>query len=323
MNFGMEPSKHDGAVSRHSLLPWICGVAMLASAGTAAAAVSDVTVSNVTTRALAVVWVSDEAVTSATARIYTDVAGTNQVAATVDVESAAVTGAHANGVVKVNLTGLAANTSYFVQTETTTGSGTVVSPAAGSLVPLITATKTTKVTDTAQPIVNDLIDYPSYGPDGITALAGTLVVASATSLSPYPVAQFIDNSRAILDLNNLFGGDGVSALAAADEIIEFKELRGLNCAGLTDHALVRYAKIPTHEELPVITDLETGDACHLQDTVCDRTVNILDVQFVLNSFGTAPGNCAFNPAADIVADGIIDNQDSDSVLGQFGDSEPF
>lgn len=300
-----------------------CGLLPFTAATTAAAAVTDATIANVSTRGIAVVWASDEPVISATARVYTDVNGTSQVAASVTVESDAIGGAHANGIVKVNLTGLNADTPYYVQTETMTPSGTVVTPAAGSLLPLVTAVKTTKISGMNQPIVNDLIEYPAYGVDGVAPLAGTLVVAAVKSLSPYPVAVFVQDATALLDLNNLFGGDGVSAAAVADEIIEFRELRGLNCPGLGDHVLVRYAKIPAHEESPVISDLEAGGACYALDTVCDRTIDILDVQFVLNSFGSMPGSCAFKPDVDVVADNVIDSQDSDAVLSEFGNSEPF
>ena len=51
----------------------------------AGAAVTDVTIADVTTRAFSVVWVSDEAVDTATVRVFSDANGDTEITSTVQV----------------------------------------------------------------------------------------------------------------------------------------------------------------------------------------------------------------------------------------------
>ena len=63
--------------------------------------------------------------------------------------------------------------------------------------------------------------------------------------------------------------------------------------------------------------------CFFMDTVCDGVIDILDVQQVLNAFGTSVGDPGYNPALDIVDDGTINILDAQSVLNHFGETVPF
>ena len=64
-------------------------------------------------------------------------------------------------------------------------------------------------------------------------------------------------------------------------------------------------------------------ACYFVDTVCDGVINILDVQRVLNAFGTSVGDPGYNPVLDIVSDDTINILDAQNVLNHFGETAPF
>jgi hypothetical protein len=130
------------------------------------------------------------------------------------------------------------------------------------------------------------------------------------------------NGSAVVDLNNLFDQSGVSASVAGGEVMVIKEIRGLSCVGLQNQSISRFSKSPLQNESPPVTTLEVPDTCYVSDRNCDQTVNILDFQFVLNSFNSTNGECAFNPDADIVADQVINILDAQGVLNDFGQAVP-
>lgn len=298
------------------------------------AAVFDTAVTDVTPSAFAVVWVSNEPVTAATLRVFSDAQGSNEVTGTLSVEltSAAVPTAHDLGIVKVNVKGLAADTPVFIQTQTTGSGGTVLFPPAPPLLEVRTAVATAKVDGSQQLIVNDLVRHGMFRPDGTTSAPGALLLVQVPGLGRDPLTAFagvgFGPQTAAVDLNELYDtATDVSALVPAGQILILTELRGLLCPGLAGHRLVRFRRAPAHEEIGVIgvpiTEIETPVRCFFADTVCDDTVNILDAQRVLNVFGRASGDCAFNPDLDIVVDHVINILDVQSVLNRFGQSAPF
>jgi hypothetical protein len=303
------------------------------TATSSTAAVSDIAFTDVTTRSLSVVWASDEAVTTGTVRVYADPDGITELTSglSLTLVSSSVPQAHGLGLVKVDVTGLAANTCYYVQTETTGGS-TVQSPAAPPFPEVCTSLTTTKATGSGDPIANDLILHDVYEADGVTPADGALVLLSAPNEAAYPVSHFVGQGftspSTALDMNNLFDGTtGVSLEIAGGEVVELVEYRGLLCPGLTDHRLVRMRRAPSHEEAPAlggpITQLESADLCFFADTFCDDTIDVLDAQRVLNAFGGQPGDCVYNSDLDIVLDQDINVLDVQSVLNRLGESAPF
>ena len=308
----------------------VASLALVASATTTNASVSDVTVADVTTRAFAVVWVSSEAVTSATVRVFSDASGTNEITSTLALAlvSAAFPPALAQGVVKVSVAGVSANTNVFVQTVTTGASGTVLFPTAAPFLQAHTATQTTKANAANQPIVNDLLLHNVFAPNGTTPATGALLMLAAPSVGAAPLTAFVGEGftapAAVIDLNNLYqASTGSSAEVAANQNLTLTEFRGLLCPGLADHKLIRFRRAPAHEETPRITEVEAAVPCFFADTVCDNTINILDAQRVLNIFNRMRGQCAFNPDLDIVADNTINILDVQRVLNRFGQSAPF
>lgn len=292
------------------------------------AQISDVTTTDVTTRAFSVVWVSDELVLSTRVELFADSGGAQTVTtATIDVVSERINGAHENGLVKIDITGLNSNTTFHYSIQSTTSQGTDVFPSDSSLVAVTTSVETSRVSPLNQPIVNDIINYSAHGLDGITPLPGSLVLINIPTISDYPLSAFVGNNNAligsaVLDLNNVFNQSGISAQIAGGEIMVIKEHRGLNCLGLLNQSLSRFAKVPQQNEFPPVTTLESPTGCFISDRNCDKTVNILDFQFVLNSFNSLSGQCAFNPDADIVADQVINILDVQGVLNDFGQSVP-
>jgi len=293
--------------------------------------VLDVTASDVTTRAFSVVWVLDELVNDATVRVFAEPAGTTELTGGLTITLEASPAALALGVVKVDVTGLAPDTCYYFQTETT-GTAMVQSPAAPPFTEVCTALSTSKAGGSLAPIINDLIAVDLFQPDGTTAADGALLVLSVPAVGAYPISSFAGANlplpAAAVDLGNLFdpvGGD--SAQPATDDVMLIRQFRGLHCSNLQNHQLVQYRRVPAHDEIPglgqPITEVETGTDCFFADTECDDTIDILDAQRVLNVFASQSGDCAFNPDLDIVPDQTINVLDVQSVLNRFGESAPF
>jgi hypothetical protein len=305
--------------------------------------VSDVTVADVTTRAFSVVWVSSEAVTSAGARIFSDVGGTQEITSslTITLVSASFPPALTEGIVKVAVTGAAPDTDVFVQTQTTGSSGTVQFPVGPPFIQVHTATKTMKINASNQPIANAVIQHSIFAPDGVTPAAGALLMVAVPNLGAHPLTAFVGEDvpapAAAVDLNNLFAAtSGVNAEVPADQILTVTEFRGLFCPGLADHKLLHFRRVPAAgtggvpppgpvlpPAPPPVTELASPAGCFFADTVCDDTINILDAQRVLNIFNRTQGQCAFNSDLDIVPDKVINILDVQSVLNRFGQSAPF
>lgn len=298
------------------------------------AAVVDITPTDVTTRAFSVVWASDESVTTATLHVFADSLGTTDLTGSLNftLASQAVPPALTLGVVKVDVAGLAASTCYYFQTETTGASGTVMSPSVAPFTEVCTQIATQLHNASDVPIINDLITIDVNEPDGMTPAIGALLVLSAPSLATHPLAVFVGDAftapGTVVDLNNLYGSTTQTrAEVLEDEILQISEFRGLLCPNLAAHRLTRYRRAPRHGEVDTIgfpiTEVEIPGPCFFADTLCDDTIDVLDVQRVLNAFNSQPGDCSYNSDFDIVADQAINILDVQSVLNRLGETAPF
>jgi hypothetical protein len=300
----------------------------------AGAAVVDVTVADVTTRSFSVVWASSEPVTAASVRVFSDAAGSAELTPGLGIAlvSSAFPPALALGVVKVAVTGVAPETCVYVQTQTVGASGTVLEPAAAPFREVCTAAHTTRASATDQVIANDLLSHPVFAPGSASPALGALVLVRVPGVGAYPLSAFVgeggfDPPAAVVDLNNLFDpATRRSADVPSGARLEIVEFRGLRCPALEDHQLLRFRRVPAHEEVAQIgrrlTELEAPAPCFFADVVCDGTVNILDAQRLLNVFGAVDDECAFNPDFDIVADGVVNILDVQSVLNRLGQAAP-
>jgi len=292
--------------------------------------VFDVTATDVTTRALSAAWVSNEPVSSATIRVFADQDGLTDITSslTITTDSELVNPAHAQGIVKVTATGLSADTDYFIQTETVSSSGVFAFPATPPFMRVHTALETTKVNAVNNPIVNDLLSQDVFFPDGITPAPGSLVFVEAVGLSAYPLTAFVgvdgfDLQSAIVDTNNFFDINGTSLELQADDALKVSVFRGLICS--TDFAhqgFFGFRRTPAHEETPSITEVEAPFNCFTSDPICDNDVNILDVQFIINSIDTSLGDCGFNPNVDVIADNDINILDIQRIINDIDTTVP-
>ncbi len=277
------------------------------------------------------VWVSDEPVLDANVRVFADMDGIIEITAGVSltVVSTQFPPAHDNGIVKVEIAGLTPNTTFYVQTETTTSSGLVSEPAAAPYLEFTTAVESTKTNSSDQPIVNDLIQFPLFEPDNLTPAPGTLMLLKANGISAYPVSAFMGQGglmspNAMVDMNNLFDSAGLSAEVASDQVIEITHYRGLNCASdISRQALGVRKRAPEHTESPSITELEIPANCFFANLDCSDTIDIVDVQALLNIWGTGVGGCRYNPHFDINDDGDINIIDFQAILNQWNKTRPF
>ena len=295
------------------------------------AAVADVTVSDVTTRAFSVVWVSDEEITSATIRVYEDENGDIPVTDGIVVKLVSPPEALSNGIAKVDVTGLAADTIYFIETETIgvgEGAVPVFFPESTSLlIEVKTALSTTRENPTGGPIVNDLIQHEIFEPDGVTESQGTLLMLKIPSISDYPLTAFVGEgfsaSRAVVDLNNLFeDASGISAEVLANTVMELSEFRGLLC-NVADQKKTILRRAPVHIENPSITELELAAACFSPDGIsadfnCDQVIDPLDFFDFQGQFGRTNSSCKFNSDFDFNNDGVIDPLDFFDFQPVFG-----
>lgn len=307
----------------------LAGVVTAMSAPAATAAVRDIAITDAAPRGFSIVWVSDESVVSAGVRVFTGANGTGEITGTLTISlvSAAFPPALAHGVVKVSVTGVNPNTTVYVQTVTTGAGGTVESPAAPPFLAAQTPAETTVLDAANQLRVNDVIRHDVFLPDGVTPAAGALLVVDAPGLGAYPLTAFVGEGMpvptAAVDLNNLFStATGKNVTVPAGQVLRLTEFRGLACAGLVSHQLVRYRRAPAHEETPAIVELELPVHCHFADVRCDGTIDALDAQRVLDADDSRAGQCRFNADLDAVADGAIDVLDAQRVLNHFGENVP-
>ena len=307
------------------LMAWIlCSLGIISSVN---AAVFDTTFCNVTTRTFSVVWASDEVVTDAMVRVFADDQGLVELTGSlaVDLSSATVSMAHSQGLVKVDVTGLTRDTLVYIQTETTGVSGTVFYPQAPPYLPVRTALSIRKANASDAPIVSDLITHDVFAPDGVTPSEGTLLLATVPSVSDYPLCAFagdhVSAPAAVVDLNNLFeAATGLNAELVSGETLQLTEFRGLLCSA-DAQALVRFRRVPVHEESPAITEQEAAGTCFTgADFNCDSCVDPADFNEFLIRFGLVnqPPDCRFNADYDLSGDDRIDPIDFNELLMAYG-----
>ncbi|NOQ15294.1 MAG: hypothetical protein GQ583_12560 [Methyloprofundus sp.] len=306
----------------------ISGVSLLCSFQLQAA-VSDVTVTDVTTRAFSVVWVSDETITSADVHIYSDASRETEVSGMLNINLVSPAVALANGIAKIDVTGLIANTKYYIDTETTgTISGQVMFPLPESLpFEVKTAVSTTRENSESGIIVNDLIQYEIFEPDGATESQGTLMMLKIPGLSAYPVTAFVGDGfsipKAVVDLNNIFDATRHKNTAVEGGLVmEISEFRGLLC-DMQYQKRSSLRRVPSHEETPHISQLEVPDPCFSPSGVaadfdCNGVIDPNDFTQFLMNFGIAQQSCQFKADFDLSADGVIDPNDFTQFLSVFG-----
>ena len=299
-------------------------------------AVSDVLITDVTDRSFAVVWTASEASTGSL-NVFdgplctTPTAGITLVSHPVlnpdpAVKDAIKTAAEDKGILKVQVSGLAAATPYCVQTVTTSKS---TSDPAAPAAPLnvttqtqITRARTIAPSPDLLPFANDVIAYPVYAPDQTTAVTGGIVAIGVLDLLNQPLSNVVTGivgdgtaaPLALTDLNNLFdpvNRQTVNLRGSGQERLRLIEYRGL--AGCK---LERFRKVPAdfdRAEVKAPAPCFTG-----ADLDCNNVVDIRDIVRDIGGYLTRRGDFCFNSDLDITGDGIVDIRDIVLIIGRFG-----
>jgi VCBS repeat-containing protein len=161
---------------------------------------SNLWVTDVTPRSFSLVWKSNESATCS-ANVYGDADGTRPIAGlTISDESSDHPPAGDVGVMKVNISGLNPDTTYYFQLVTVSGTTVLVEPANGELPSVRTEVS-------SAPVSNDLLAQQILQDDGISSADGGVLIAEVEGGS-YPVTGWvgegISSPWAYVDLNNIY-----------------------------------------------------------------------------------------------------------------------
>lgn len=294
--------------------------------------ISEVMVTDITTRSFSVIWKSSEA-SIPSLKVFDGSDCLTLTAGIVVTSSPVISGditiataAENNGIMKVTVTGLSPDTEYCYQTVTTSKSSSDIAivPATPEKVITEMLTVRTYLEDTTQnikPFANDLILFPVFEPDQQTYSEGSLLVAEGPGggkLTAF-IGDGMDSPYALIDLNNLFSADTkVNLDLLGCETLILREFKG-NAACADSATIVRFRKVPFDNEL---TTIREPMKCFFADNDCSGKVDILDVQRGLNIFNTKTGDCNYNSDLDIVVDGAVNILDIQGILNRFSEIIP-
>lgn len=228
--------------------------------------VQDLFVTDVTTVSFSVIWAASEAST-ATLEVFEDAAGTIPVTGATIIphpvnngDAAIRLAAEDNGVMKVMVTGLSYDTTYYFQTLTTSKSTvqTAVYPATG-LLDVTTEVQTVRTYESngdILPFSNDIIIEPCYLEDGVTPATGTLLMATVAGAN-YPLTAFVGDGvpspNALIDLNNAFSRTSFGNF----DLQQGENLTLLNFGGLSGNSVVN-KQTPLDNSLAEIKPADAG-----------------------------------------------------------------
>jgi len=229
--------------------------------------VNHVMVTDVTTCSFSVIWAASEAST-ADLDVYEDEDGYVPVADAIitphPIESGddtIKTAAEDNGVMKVRVTDLEPDTTYYFMTITTSKSSTdtTYNPGAAPFTPVTTESKTVRTYESGGdvlPFSNDLIIEACYLNDGTTPAEGTLLLATLEG-GNYPITAFVgdgvDPSYALIDLNNVFSRNTYENI----DLSQGLNLTLLNFRGLAGNSIVTH-EVPFDDSLSEVKPPEFG-----------------------------------------------------------------
>ena len=303
-----------------TVVRWWIGVVLLSFGCFANAAPVWLGYSDVSPRGFTVTVQSDEAVLSATLRVFTDVNATSEVTSALSLKSPTenVSAFHAQGFSSFRVGDAALESSYYAQVEVLTGSGTYFLPGtAGALEEVQTVRALQSITPDDQLSLNALVSFDLAA----TTANSHSAVSLQTAGMAYPLLQLSDRPSAYFDLNNAIDVTGDRLELPAGELVALNQYFGVNCA--SENALTRYrraiAAVPSGSAQPVVP----LEACFFADVDCNLTVNNVDVEQTRQRVFQTALDCGFNPDLDIVSDDTIDVLDFQSVLNRLGQSEPF
>ena len=212
--------------------------------------VSQVMVTDVTTKSFSVIWAASEACTG-DLEVFEDESGLftvdNAVISPHPVnsgDSLIREAAEDNGVMKVMVAGLEPDTDYYFKTVTASKETDDItySPESNPYIWVRTESETVRTTGSGESIVpfsNDVIIQPCYLDDGVSPADGTLLLATIEGAN-YPLTAFVgdgvDAPNALIDLNNVFGLDSHENI----DLIQGENLTLLNFRGMAGNSIITY-----------------------------------------------------------------------------------
>jgi hypothetical protein len=285
----------------------------------AAPIVTNVTVTDVTPVSFSVVWAADVPSTSGV-NVFSDPDGTSPVPG-VSIESqpvesgdsAIAVAAEDLGVMKVRVSGLQPNTTYYYQTVTTAkppASGVTLFPAAAPMGAVTTENNIvrTRLSWGADvPFANDLLVFDCD-------VAGALLVAEVQG-ADYPVSGFggdgLASPVAYVDLNNAFRASSHETMPTKGESVTLTKFKGSLGTESTELWL------PGRTELAQISSPSDVSGCD-GDFNADGDVDGGDLATFAAVFGRTDCTSAASCPGDFDEDGDVDGGDLAKFAAHFG-----
>lgn len=290
----------------------------LAAPDTLAVAITDATPNS-----LCLVWMSDMPANPAV-QVFTDSAMTIDITSQVRIVSmpcAANIAAAAlqKNIFKVRIEGLQPQTDYYVRAMSIDKTDST-SFSVSTLQKVTTAKEAASYThdSNGNPVVisNDLSTFPVYiQPNSTDAQPGLgdIVILQVPDAG-YPISAFVGDGitapEGVLDLNNLFGPDGVALLLANREKAIITVYRGGTLS-----SLVHYRWIPAPSGL---TEAQEPVKGFFADINLDGSVDMTDFQEFKQYYGTKNTDDTYNPDFDFLNAGVVDARDFSKFSGQYG-----
>ena len=266
-------------------------------------------VTNVTPVSFSVVWMTDMVGAAPALEIATDSAMSGLINDSIEfipmagVSSEVAESARAKGVMNVMAVGLEPGRTYYVRAVT-------VNPVNESdrgysaVLEVTTAAKVVPYTyagGTAQVFSNDLKAFPVYvspSDGGGSPGKGEILILEADG-SSYPVSAFsgegIAGPKGLIDLNNLFGPDGLSMDLSGGERLTLRVYKGDLL-----YTLTHFRKVKADSGLVYVVEPEKG---FFADIDIDGKVDDADFEYFRDKYKTLPGDENYNPDYNFVADG--------------------
>ena len=267
--------------------------------------VSQMEVTDITPASFAVTWVASEPASGAITVYQSD--------CTTPVTGLLLTseGNDTTGVIRVTVSGLAADTTYCYQASTTSKNSAEVTLAPAQPAAVLTARMVVRSVATGTVIVpfgNDLLRVPAVS----GAADGVLSVLYLTGgKSPVSLLLTNDSTKQYFNMNNLSDrATGTTVNLTGGESVRISERHGISGC-----VIDRFRKVPADLETTGVHDLVSTP--RPQDIDYNGTVNILDVLRVVGGAGTAAGDACFNSDLDMMGHNKVDSNDVQSVVGSF------
>lgn len=286
--------------------------------------ISGLKAADVTTSSFSLVWMSD-VTGDPEVQVFSDSAMTKEMTDKVSIlpmpaSIAIAEAARLKGNMKILVSGLSASTAYYVRAVMRDPQN----PANIGYSPIISITTASRIQpytlggNGTKAVSNDLAAFETYIRPSSNELVpglGDLVIMETDS-SPYPISAFVGETvtapEGLLDLNNLFGTDGMSLDISGGEKLIFTVYRGGMLSSLT-----HYRRIPENGRMVYVSGPVKG---FFADINLDRNVNETDFERFREHYRTAADAEFFNPDFDFIEDtnNRVDARDFSRFSREYG-----